>query len=226
MHAAAPTGLRRLPPALRMIGKTIDRSTRFAAAALAVRGDGRRYTPLVYAMIAGLLLLLAETLNEAGWATTSVAVVLLLGPLMAICAIDARFGIIPDGLVVAIACGGCLEMAMTGVDPVQRTIAAAMMLAGAWLFRASYFRVRGFHGLGLGDVKLTAAGVLWTGLGPVPAIILIAVVSALACVILQRLQGNRVTGRDAIAFGPHLALGIWLTWVAGALGCCSELWPA
>jgi leader peptidase (prepilin peptidase)/N-methyltransferase len=227
MRQAATASLRRLSAAtLRSIGKTIERSGYFVTSAVALRGEHLRYAPVVYALIGGLLWLLMENLVGHGWVVTLVAVALLLAPLVAICAIDARFGIIPDGLVAAVALGGCLQIAVAGVDPVQRVVGAAVMLTGAWLFRAVYFRVRGFHGLGLGDVKLAAAGVLWTGLAPVPAIILTAVVSALAGVALLRMQGTKVTGRDAIAFGPHVALGIWLTWVADAVGGFSEIWPS
>lgn len=210
----------------RLVGKTVDRTACFATAAVALRDRGQRHAPLVYALIAGSFWLLLGNAGAHGWLLKMLAVLLLLGPLLSVCAIDARFGIIPDGLVAVIVCGGLLQTALTGTDPIQRITEAAVMLAAAWLFRQAYFRLRGIQGLGLGDVKLAAAGVLWTGLAPVSAIILIATMSGFVEVVLLRAQGRRTARHDAIAFGPHLALGIWLGWIAVTLGCCGEILPS
>lgn len=210
----------------RSVGKTVGRAARFILAVVALRQQARPYVPLVCALVAGLvwLAVLGET-EATGWLVASIAALLLLAPLIAICAIDAQFGIIPDGLVVLLVFGGCLVLAASDADAVQRIIEAAAVFGGGWLFRAAYFRLRGAHGLGLGDVKLAAAGVLWTGFALVPAVILISVVSALASLGVLRAQGHRMTSRDAIAFGPHLALGIWLAWVASFGRCCNGIGP-
>ena len=216
-----------MPAAVAMRGmfdKTVSRTARFIGAGLALRHEALPYALLVYGLLAGAVWLTAGLVGEPRWFMTTTAGLVLFCLLAAVCAIDARFGVIPDSLVVALAIGGGLEMIATGAaDPFQRVGEAGVMLVAALLFRAGYFRARGFHGLGLGDVKLAAAGVLWTGLTPVPAIIVIAALSALALVGVLRLQGHRMAGQDAIAFGPHLALGIWLAWIADTVRCCGEI---
>ena len=90
------------------------------------------------------------------------------------------------------------------------------VLAAATLFRASYRWIRGFDGLGFGDVKFVAAAALWVGIrnggiafggGAVghgqPAD--------------PAGRRPRIDGQQAISFGPHLAVGLWLTWAAGPL---------
>ncbi|CUT11496.1 General secretion pathway protein O [Bradyrhizobium sp.] len=80
-------------------------------------------------------------------------------------------------------------------------------------FRSIYRWVRGYDGFGFGDVKFLAAATLWIGFGSLPALLLIAVVSALASAFLLRSARYEVEGRHAIPFGPHLAIGLWLAWV-------------
>lgn len=79
----------------------------------------------------------------------------LLGILAAICAIDARYGIIPDRLTAGLAAGGLLQTYLGGqAGPLERGFEAVAVMAAAALFRASYRWIRGFDGLGFGDVKL------------------------------------------------------------------------
>jgi leader peptidase (prepilin peptidase) / N-methyltransferase len=219
MTDAAGTARRRGDPALRCaLGKTLGRTAGFVGAALALRVEGRRYTPLVCLLIGGAIWLGIGVVGAPGGLVIAISALAFLALLAAVCAIDARFGIIPDSLVIALAVAGVLQVAATGAaDPIERVAEAGAVLAAAWLFRAGYFRVRGVQGLGLGDVKLMAAGVLWTGAASVPVVILVAVLSALVGLAVVRAQGHRLRGRDAIAFGPHLALGLWLGWIADIL---------
>jgi leader peptidase (prepilin peptidase)/N-methyltransferase len=205
-------------PLPRALGKTAGRAADFLVAALVLRDQGRPYAPLAYALFAAAVWLLVGVMGEPDRLAIMMAAAVLFGLLVAICAIDARFGIIPDSLVIALALVGGVHVVATGIaDPLLRAAEAAIVLVAAWLFRAGYYRARGHHGLGLGDVKLLAAGVLWTGVASVPAVILIAVASALVCLAVVRAQGHRLSGQNAIAFGPHLALGMWLGWIAGVL---------
>lgn len=211
----------------RTLGRPLDCTTRFVGAALAMRVEARPYAPLVYAMLTGAVWMAASLVGEPHWITIAIGGVMLLGLLAPVCAIDARFGIIPDGLVIALAGSGCLYVvagaARNGPDAAGRLAGAAIAFAVAWLFRAAYRRLRGFDGLGLGDVKLFGAGALWTGLDAAPAVTLVAVTSAFATVSLLHWQGKRMVNTDSIAFGPHLALGIWLGWIAGVTGFTDRL---
>jgi leader peptidase (prepilin peptidase)/N-methyltransferase len=138
--------------------------------------------------------------------------------LSAICAIDARYGIIPDSLVAALAAGGLAQAYFDGqAGLLERGFEVVVVLAGAALFRASYRWIRGFDGLGFGDVKFVTAAALWIGIQGVPVLLLMAVLSALVSLLIMRAEGHDLHGQQAISFGPHLAVGLWLTWVAGSL---------
>jgi leader peptidase (prepilin peptidase)/N-methyltransferase len=94
---------------------------------------------------------------------------------------------------------------------------AMLFLIAAGLFRAVYRWVRGHDGLGFGDVKFATAGVIWIGIEGVPGLLLVAVLSALASLVILKAEGLALNGKQAISFGPHLAIGLWLTWIAGPL---------
>jgi leader peptidase (prepilin peptidase)/N-methyltransferase len=71
--------------------------------------------------------------------------------------------------------------------------------------------------LGFGDVKFATAGVLWIGIEGVPGLLLVAVLSAVASLLILKAEGHDLDGKQAISFGPHLAIGIWLIWIADPL---------
>jgi leader peptidase (prepilin peptidase)/N-methyltransferase len=147
------------------------------------------------------------------------AMLLLLGAylltlLAAICAIDARFGIIPDSLVVALAVGGAIGTVLEGQHTgLERGLEAVLVLALGAGFRSAYRTIRGHDGLGFGDIKLAAAGTLWIGIEGLPGLLLIAVASAFLSLLILAVQGSKLHGKQAISFGPHLAVGLWFNWV-------------
>jgi leader peptidase (prepilin peptidase)/N-methyltransferase len=203
---------------IRALRKTGDRTGRFLGHALAWHAPDRQYGIVAWALVAGALWLAASLAGDPEWAGPALAGLYLMGLLAAVCAIDARYGIIPDSLVVALAVGGVLQTCLIGsAGLLQRAIEAVVAFGAAYLFRAAYRWVRGFDGLGFGDVKFVAAGVLWIGIDGLPWLLLVAVLSALASLVILRAEGHELDGKQAISFGPHLAIGLWLTWVAGPL---------
>ena len=78
-----------------------------------------------------------------------------------------------------------------------------------------YRRARGREGLGLGDAKLLAAAGAWLGWQALPGVVLIAAASGLAFALATPLGGGKLAWTSRIAFGPHLALAFWLTWLLG-----------
>jgi leader peptidase (prepilin peptidase)/N-methyltransferase len=203
---------------IRALRKTGDRTGRFLGQALAWRAPDRQYGIVAWALVAGAVWLAASLAGDPEWAGPALAGLYLMGLLAAVCAIDARYGIIPDSLVVALAVGGALQTNLIGsAGLLQRAIEAVVAFGAAYLFRAAYRWVRGFDGLGFGDVKFVAAGVLWIGIDGLPWLLLVAVLSALASLVILRAEGHELDGKQAISFGPHLAIGLWLTWVAGPL---------
>jgi leader peptidase (prepilin peptidase)/N-methyltransferase len=203
---------------IRVLRKTGSRTGRFLYDALAWRPPERQHALVAWCLVAGAALLIASLAGDPVWPARLLAGFYLLMVLAAVCAIDARYGIIPDSLVLALAVGGLLQTFLPDQSEVlQRGIEAALFLAAACLFRVIYRWVRGHEGLGFGDVKFATAGVLWIGIEGVPALLLVAVLSALASLVILKVEGYDLDGKQAISFGPHLAVGLWLTWIVGPL---------
>jgi leader peptidase (prepilin peptidase)/N-methyltransferase len=158
--------------------------------------------------LAVLPLRLALVSCALGWAMLAIAVV------------DARRFIIPDMLSLPaipaglLASGRLLDPAAAEVADIDHVIGMIAGGASLWLVRALYYRVRGQEGLGLGDVKLAAAGGAWIGWQHLADMILIAAVAALALAVLAA-AGRRqeLSGASKIPFGSFLAPSIWLVWV-------------
>jgi leader peptidase (prepilin peptidase)/N-methyltransferase len=206
---------------IRALYKTSGRTGSFLGGALTLRHPDREYALVGWGLVAGTIWLAIGWCGVEGLAAAP-ASLFLLSALAAVCAIDARYGIIPNSIVLAIAVGGItvavLDSLHTGWE---RVMAATLVLIAANLFRAAYRGLRGFDGLGLGDVKFLGASALWIGLEGVPTLLLVAVFSALASLILLKFEGQKLQARQAISFGPHLAIGAWWVWTLGPLSFTS-----
>lgn len=199
---------------IRRLRKTAGRTLRYLAQALSWREPYVDQAIVAWSLLAGLCWLAVDGPAADHWIRTGLLGLYLVAILAAVCAIDARFGIIPDALVAALAAGGLAAVLLE--DPAnapQRMLEAAIAGAALGVFRFCYRWLRGYDGMGFGDVKFLAAGTLWVGLTAVPLVVLIAVASALASIVLLKLQRQQVGGTSAIAFGPHLAVGLWLAWI-------------
>jgi leader peptidase (prepilin peptidase)/N-methyltransferase len=138
--------------------------------------------------------------------------------LLALAAADWRTYLLPDGLVLALALGGIAATALLMPDRLVDHLAGA--LAGFlvfWGVAALYRRWRGRDGMGLGDAKLLAALGAWVSWEGLPSTVLIAAAAALAAALLRGLMRRRLSGGEALPFGPFLAAGGWLVWLYGPL---------
>lgn len=194
--------------------KTARRTIDYVARAVVRRAPYADQVLVVWSLIAGAAWLAITAAGDADGIVRMLLGCILLTELAAICAIDARFGIIPDSMVIALGTSGVLVAALPGFaelfDRMAGAIAAGLVFAA---FRYAFRRLRGYDGLGFGDVKFLAAGTMWIGIGAVPSQIMIAAVSALVSALVFRAGRYEIDGRQAIPFGPHLAAGLWLTWV-------------
>jgi leader peptidase (prepilin peptidase)/N-methyltransferase len=202
------------------------------------RGAARPYALVVWGLLAGLVWIVLE-LALAGQVTGSFLLLklALLALLTVVAAIDARFGIIPDSLsgmllitgilnvlLESSRAAGTLTLASTDVAALMpeldaiswRVVEALIAVLGAIVLRAGYRLVRSQHGFGLGDVKFVGVAALWVGLPMLPLMLMVAVFSAFGTILMLRKQGGVLGGRDAIPFGPHLALGLWLAFLLAA----------
>lgn len=93
-------------------------------------------------------------------------------------------------------------------------VLSVVVCGGAFLaLREGYFRLRGSDGLGLGDVKLAAAGGAWLGAEAFAFAVLVAAAGALAFVAVRFLRGGALTASGRLAFGAFLAPAIWAAWI-------------
>lgn len=134
--------------------------------------------------------------------------------LLAAAVIDFRLLQIPDALSLPLIPAG---LAVAAIEPrlvlLDHALGAAFGFLLLLAVRQLYQLARGREGLGLGDVKLFAAGGAWLAWHGLAATLLIASLAALTAVLALRLRGRSVAAGDAVAFGPFLALGIWLVWL-------------
>jgi len=80
--------------------------------------------------------------------------------------------------------------------------------------REGYRRLRGRDGIGLGDVKLSAAAGAWLSWIAVPIAIEIAALAAIAAFALRHyVAGRPLDAALKFPFGMFLAPSIWLAWL-------------
>ena len=69
-------------------------------------------------------------------------------------------------------------------------------------------------GIGLGDVKLMSAGAAWLGLVPSLSVLFIACCGGILAIGVAIWRSGDQS-RRGIAFGPFIALAIWVVWLYG-----------
>jgi leader peptidase (prepilin peptidase) / N-methyltransferase len=135
----------------------------------------------------------------------TVALTITLG---AIAVIDHRTLRIPDVLSIPLIIGGLLiSYGMSALPFRDHLIGAIVGFSVLWAIGEWFFRRFKTEGLGIGDAKLFAASGAWLGWQALPTVLLIATLCALAFTIATRASGRQ------IAFGPWLALALWIVWV-------------
>jgi leader peptidase (prepilin peptidase) / N-methyltransferase len=143
----------------------------------------------------------------------------LLGwTLIAASMIDLRHYWLPDALTLPLVPTGLLIAWMTTGTISDQVIGAITGFAVLAVVRRLYWSIRGREGLGLGDAKLLAAAGAWVGWAGLPSVVLIAAATALT-VHLPTAVHRRDQGAESspIAFGPYLAIGLWIVWLYGPL---------
>lgn len=138
---------------------------------------------------------------QYGLSIDSAIISLLASTLLCLIIIDIREQIIPDTLQVIVAALGIAYNVYQGFDE-DYIISAAVCGGGAYILQQVFFRIKGVHGLGMGDVKFMAAGGLWLPLFALPPFLFLAgVLGVLSNFILYKDNGR-------FAFGPALALSL------------------
>lgn len=140
---------------------------------------------------------------------------ILAAGLALLSAIDLKTYRLPDPLTLPLAACG-LALSLVFADGAVLWRGASAIFAFAFMAGIAYLyeRVRKRAGLGLGDAKLFAAAGAWLGLEHLAAMLLAASLTALAFVAVKALWTGTFDPAMRLAFGPFLAGGFWLVWLA------------
>lgn len=135
--------------------------------------------------------------------------------LLLIAVIDWQTQLILDNLSLPLLWLGLLWNFYFGVGIELALWGAVIGYMSLWVIYQIHFLLTQREGMGYGDFKLFAAAGAWLGALALPQIILLAALSALVIILLQRLVQKTHTSDTTYPFGPFIALGSWLTWVLG-----------
>lgn len=177
---------------------------------------------------AGLALLLTSLTTAWGVSSGSTADTVVALPVIAVlgvtCTVDAVCHRLPNTLLLW---AGLWVASATAVRCVVELAMGASAVAAGWPAARAVLCAVGVvaalgvmtilpSGLGMGDVKLWAVLALWLGRFavwvPLAGLTLGFLLGGLVAVVLIVLR--RVGRKDHIAFGPYLAAGAWLAWLA------------
>ncbi|MFA7439048.1 A24 family peptidase [Castellaniella sp.] len=149
----------------------------------------------------------------ATWAALAAVVFVLV--LWTLAWVDARTGLLPDGLTLPLLWLGLLVNLNDTFARLPDAVLGAVAGYGVlWLLAHGYAGLRGREGVGQGDFKLLAALGAWLGWQAVPTVLLLASLGGLAMAAWLAWR-RRLPADPALAFGPWLALaGAWVL-VAG-----------
>jgi len=180
----------------------------------------RRDLPTVGGIgVAGLVIVFASLAAARGLPGLMGAALGLL--MLAIAVVDLRHFIIPDGLTFAalvLALANALirdwGTDLAGIDGAGWALLRGVVVACCFLaIDASYWRLRGRHGLGLGDVKLAGVAGAWLEWTMIPVAIELAALAAIASYLLRSLiKGHAFRATAKLPFGLFFAPAIWFCW--------------
>ena len=129
--------------------------------------------------------------------------------------VDFRTQLLPDSLTLPLLWLGLLiSLVPVFVDSREAVIGASIGYLALWSVYWLFKLATGKEGMGFGDFKLFAAAGAWMGYAALlPVIIIAAVSGAVIGTILLRTRGQDRS--VPFAFGPFLAIAMWIWLVAG-----------
>lgn len=132
---------------------------------------------------------------------------------------DLRHMLIPNVLTFCLLLGGIIFAASTAFPDLSSSLIGAILGGSLFaLISTGFHRIKGYEGLGFGDVKFLAGAGAWVGWQGVSPLIFIAAVSALAFAGARSLAGYPFHGRTRIPFGPFLSCATLIVWIAQISG--------
>jgi leader peptidase (prepilin peptidase)/N-methyltransferase len=183
----------------------------------AARSGPVRFKSIAAVVAVGLLAVgasMAAVDGTVGWLGAGLALAML-----AIAVVDGQSFLIPDPLNAAGLALGLANSAVLGQGDLVAAMAgsalrAAVLALSFFGLRLIYARLRGRHGIGLGDVKLAAVAGIWLDWSVMPIAVEIAALSALSIYALRRyVLHHPLRSSSRLPFGLYFAPAIWIGWL-------------
>lgn len=161
--------------------------------------------PLVEILTASLTIIAGLTFPSSGilgWVLVATWLLITMS------LIDIDTQLLPDNLTLPLLWLGLIfnTTPHAFVSPTQSIIGATVGYLSLWVIYHLHRLITGKEGMGYGDFKLFSAAGAWLGWMALPLLLLIAATSGLFFALI-RLSLHLQNSTQAIAFGPHLALG-------------------
>lgn len=124
--------------------------------------------------------------------------------------IDLKHFILPDILMIPAFVSGVVGAPLLMVQDWVNMLAGVVVGFGFFFLIAwGFFKIRGYHGLGFGDVKFLGVLGAWTGATSLLPLILMSSFLGVITFILRRIIKGTQTS-SPLPYGPFLALSGWL----------------
>ncbi len=144
-----------------------------------------------------------------------VAALGFLWSLLVLFFIDLEHKILPDNITLPLLWTGLLINSFQVFTSLENAVYGAVFgYSFFWIIAFFYQRWRGFEGLGLGDAKLLSACGAWFGWQMLPLIVVLSSFTGTVAGLIYILK-KRGSLREAIPFGPFIALAAFITMVWG-----------
>lgn len=142
-------------------------------------------------------------LGADDFAIPAVFGVLLVGIVLPLAIIDLKTMLLPDRLNLLLAGAGIAQSAVLGApDPIDAVLGALAAGVCLTLVMTLYRQLRGFDGLGLGDVKFITAAGIWIGWQGLPLMLFVASTSALLVLAARAFKDRKLDRLAPLPFGP------------------------
>ena len=160
-----------------------------------------RRHPLVEALTAAAFVAVAIARGDDG--AELVLGLVLVAVLVPLALIDLDTRLLPNRILLPAAVAAVVLGVLLDASGEGERLLAGLLAGGFFLLAAIAFP----RGMGLGDVKLAAVLGLFLGRDVAAALLFALLAGVLAGVVIMRREGIAEGRRQAIAFGPFLALG-------------------
>ena len=155
----------------------------------------------------GIMWLVTAVMFKGDWLTVGLYCI-LFSMLMVLSVIDWRTFTIPNGINLVIFILGVIRLV---TDLEHWVVYVIGLISVSFVFLLLHL-LTGGNGLGMGDVKLVGAAGLLLGW---KQMLLAVIVGSLLGAVIHSLRMKKRGAERKLAFGPYLAIGIWISALIG-----------